>query len=422
LTSSFKEILQRLNESSSVLDQKDLDKEHIFELLKMMNNNSMTVSELKAAKTLKFSNTYRVAYLRWFKEKGFLIDQIAPKKLSEKGIDALIELEDYLSPLETKLKVDWGLSSSEVEATLDGEIEGITKTAIFSKEYVRNRILELCACLSSSSSPVELNIRIPVASNELSGLLKLMWNFYWRKVTDKSAPTPLGPLIINIGLTDDTNKSRYTNFWKEHLRTYFQRKEIEGIGYTILPQGLEGLLKVFIEKEEVKRWIENQLGKDADWFMPHPIWVELGFKKRRENLAIEAIDHVSPPIFHEIKAPGLPSGYGDFDSILRDVVQKNNEKTIDILCIWLIQNPIWRYANFYKSWRILRKVHKEKIAEDPKLEHVNRILDQALCQYIGAGHNPNVDLQKVFSDYLRSKDVENIVNGIKNGKYSPNAL
>lgn len=438
---SFKKLLERLSKCSSVLElEKETDKEHIFKILKRMKSapDGVSYSALKGiskeGKSLHLSNTYLTAYLCWLEEKGYLINDKRKKQLSVKGETALLELEDYLSPLETTLKVNWGLSNKEVEATLKGKIGAITKTAIFSREYIKNRILELCACLSFSSEVVELNIWIPpVASSEIFGLLKLMWNFYWRKVTDKSAPNPLGPLIINIDLTDYKNKSRYTNFWKEYLKTYFQLKRFEGIGYTvsenekvwskphmfnqILPQGLEGFLTVFIEKEEVKRWIENQLEKDADWFMPHPIWVELGLKQRRESLSVESVDHVSPPVFYEVKSPDLPNEYGVFDSIFRFVFGKNDEAGVRAFCFWIKNDVDWKNPGFYKSWRIIRKEHEQKINSDLYLRGIAQILNQALSQFIAANHNPKINLATVFEDFLRFKNAEKILTDIKNGKH-----
>jgi hypothetical protein len=434
--------MERLRKCSSVFElEKETDKKHIFEILKWLNKepDGISYSKLKEiskeGRSLMFSFTYLAAYLRWLKENSYLITDRRKKQLSEKGRTALIELEDYLSPLETRLKVNWGLSNAKVEATLKGKIEDITKTAIFSREYIKNRILELCACLSFSSEAVELNIWIPpVESSEIFGLLKLIWNFYWRKVADNSvAPNPLGPLFINMDLTDEKKKRRYTDFWKEHLEKYSQLKGIEFIEYSmsgkekvwskphlfkqILPQGLEGMLTVFIEKEEVKRWIENQLEKDADWFMPHPIWVELGFKQRRENLSVESVDHVSPPVFYKVTSPALPNEYGFFDSIFRHVFRKNDEVGVRAFCFWIKRDVDWKSPSFYESWRILRKEHKEKIASDLYLRGIAQILDQALSEFIAANHNAKVNLATAFDDFLSLKDAEKILIDIRNGKH-----
>jgi hypothetical protein len=271
-------------------------------------------------------------------------------------------------------------------------------------------------------------------SKEVFGLLKLLWNFYWQKVADASvAPNFLGPLYINMGLTDTENKRKYMNFWKKHLETYSVLKRTQWIENTtsggekvwsnphmfnqILPKGLEGLLTVFVEKEEVKRWIESRLEKDADWFMPHPIWVELGFKQRRDNLSIESVDHVSPPVFHEVKSPELPNEYGVFNTIFRDVIQKNDETGVKAFCFWIKNDVDWKSPGFYKSWRIIRKEHEQKINSDLYLRGIARILNQALCDFIVANHNAKVNLSAVFDDYLSFKDAEKIVNEIRNGKY-----
>jgi hypothetical protein len=445
MTITLQQLSKRLEKSPSVLQlEKEIDKQHIFEILKCVKNkpNGISHSQLreisKKEKSLKFSFTYLTAYLRWLKENGYLIGNKRMKQLSGKGEKALLELEDCISPLETTLKVNWGLSNTEVEARLKGKIEDITKTAIFSREYIKNRILELCACLSISSEALELNIRIPpVESNKIFGLLKLMWSFYWRKVADNSvAPNPLGPLFINMDLANEKNKRKYTEFWKDHLEKYSQLKDIEIIEYSmvgkekacskphlfkqILPQGLEGLLTELIKDEEVKRWIENQLEKDADWFMPHPIWVELGFKRRRENIFFESVDHVSPPVFHEVTSPELPNEYGVFDTIFRDVIQKKDENGVKAFCFWIKTDGNWKSQGFYKSWRIIREEHEQKINSDLYLRGIAQILDQALCGFIGANHNPTVNLAMAFDDFLNLKDAEKIIIDIRKGKYTLN--
>lgn len=144
--------------------------------------------------------------------------------------------------------------------------------------------------------------------------------------------------------------------------------------------------------------------------------MEIGFKQRREDLSVDSVNRVSPPIFHEIISPELPQEYGAFDNIFRFVVQ-NDPKSIQALYFWILEDSKWKRPDFFKSWRIIRNEFKEKIDEDQKLRNLARILDQALCEYITENHSPTVNLQLVLDDYLRFKDADKIISEIRNGKY-----
>lgn len=447
LTISVAVIRKRLDKYSSVLDIEERDKERIYKILRCIGKTSdgIIISDLKKrlgkGKDLNFSNTHLVAFMGWLRENGYLARQKGKTRrkllfLPEKGRRALHELDDYLYSPETSLKIDWNLPVKvEVEASLKGNVQEIIKTAIFSREFIRNRILELSAALAFFPEDIFLNIKIPAMKHkEILVLLKILWGFYWQKVTASGVrPNIFGPIYVNMHLTDKRRKETYTEFWKKHLTTYLRFKgenmyEFEmfhgekrwlkkGPLFPPLPRELEHSLPFSIENKEVRQWIESQLEKDADWFMPHYFWVELGFKRRREDLSVNSVDHVSPPYFHEIISPKLPREYGIFDSMIRHVVRKEGDQSIKALCNWLAKASNWRSRDFYKSWRILRREYREKIDEEPKFREIAKILDEAFREYIIAGHNPNVNLPAVFHDYLGSGDVKTVVCRIKDRKY-----
>ena len=130
------------------------------------------------------------------------------------------------------------------------------------------------------------------------------------------------------------------------------------------------------------------------------------------------MDHVSPPVFYEVTSPDLPTEYGVFDTIFRDVIQKNDENGVKAFCFWIKKDGDWKSPGFYKSWRIIRKEHEQKIYSDLCLRGIARILDQALCDFIVANHNPTVNLAMAFNDFLTLKDAEKIIIDIRKGKYA----
>jgi len=393
--------LQRLEKHDQLLDlEKECYKKHIFSILKIIGRaktgisySSLRRDYLGKGKELRFSNTYLAAYLHWLKEEEYVTKGRRKKRLSEKGEKGLIALEDFLYSPGASLKISWNLPiKKELQADLKGKVDVYTKTAIFSKDYIQNKIIELSAALSFASEDIYLEIKIqPIEPGKILGLLKLLWNFYWLKTNQSGNSSNIfGPLYIKLPLRGEKNEDVYTEFWKKHLDTFLKFKGIKFNGYTTidgqkitdeerplyspLPRELEALLKVQLEDQETKKWVESQLEKDADWFMPHPIWVEIGFKQRRD-LSVDSLNQVSPPIFHEIISPELPQEYGAFDNIFRFVVQKNDPKSVQALYFWILEDSKWKRPDFFKSWRIIRNEFKEKIDEDQKLRNLARILD-----------------------------------------------
>lgn len=103
--------------------------------------------------------------------------------------------------------------------------------------------------------------------------------------------------------------------------------------------------------------------------------------------------------------------------MIRYVVRKEDEESSKVLCMWIAKSSDWRNQGFYESWRILRREQKTRIGQEQKLRDVAEILDAALLEYIVADHNPNVDLQSAFNEYLVFEDAEMVVRKIKRGKY-----
>lgn len=299
MPTSFKILLQRLEKHDQLLDiEKECDKKHIFSILKIIGRaktgisySSLKKDHLGKGRELSFSSTYLAAYLHWLKEKEYVTKVRRKKRLSEKGEKGLIDLEDFLYSPGASLKISWNLPiKKELQAELKGKVDDYTKTAIFSRDYIQNKIIELSAALAFASEDIYLDIRIPpIESGKIRGLLKLLWNFYWLKTTQSgNSPNIFGPLYIKLSLRGEKNEDVYTEFWKKHLETFVKFKGISFKGFTTidgakiadeertlfssLPRELEALLKVQLEDEETKNWVESQLEKDADWFMPNPIW------------------------------------------------------------------------------------------------------------------------------------------------------
>jgi len=450
MTVSVSVVKKRLDRYASVIEllkgDKESDKKRFYDVLehiekaRRIQRNYITYLKTKRARP-KVSIPYLEACIKWLKEKGYLDEKKGKKRrillfLTDNGREALQRLDDYFfAPLENpELRIKLELQEEkEVVATLTGDPDNITKTAILSNSFIRDKILELSAALCSSLGKVSLNIDLSPANEGAAvvSLLKVLWSFYWQTLT-KYKLGLLGPLYIDMHLTHEEDKKTYTEFWKEHLEKFLRFDGMESMHdlfkgekswtvkrplFPLLPQELENLLPIYTKDEEVKRWIEKRLEKDPDWFMPHFFWVKLGLKQSPERKELDSVDDVSPPIFHEITSPKLPREYANFDSMISHVVRKGDEESVKVLCMWIVGVSDWRTPDFYESWRILRREHEAKIGEDPKFRDTAKILDAALLEYILADRNPNVDLHSAFNDYLVSEDVEMVIRKIKGGRY-----
>lgn len=441
LTASALTVKRRLDKTKSILElEKEVDQKHIFDIMKYVDTqvNGCPYSSLK--NKLEMSNTYLAQYAAWLKKNGYLMKAKRKMFLREKGKKALIELYDFFSSAETSLRFVWETSDlNRGEATINAKIGDVTKNAIFSNKLIQQKIIELSAFLANFPEGVNLNIEVPpIESKKILALLKLFWDFYWSKVTDLNCSiSNFASLSINLQLTNDNSLARYSRFWKAHLERYDDLKdsiidcqivdksnnkitsEYQAHLFPLLPKELESCLPYFIEDYKTRQWIESRLEQDQDWFMPHPVWVKLGFKQRREDLSVDSIERVSPPIFHKIISHQLPLGYGLFDSILKYMVQKGEEGGVEAFCLW-IQDADWKVADFYESWKLLRKEYRFKIENDPQLKKVADVLDCALIEYIKAKRSPNVDLYKVFVEYLQIQDHTRVIEQIRVGTYSIN--
>ena len=238
---------------------------------------------------------------------------------------------------------------------------------------------------------------------------------------------------MDARITKDEDRKVYTEFWNKHLEKYlqFEGKQIQGYTmfhgektwttkyplFPLLPKELESPIPIFIKHEEVKIWIAKKLEKEPDWFMPHFFWVKLGLKQSPNREKLEYVEQVTPPFFYEVTSPRLPSNYAQFDSMISYVVRKEDEKSVEALCMWIARESDWKHRDFYESWRILRKLHESRISSERKFGEVGKILDAALLEYIINDYTPNIDLQSVLSSYLVSGDTETVIEEIKDGKH-----
>jgi len=447
MTVSVSMVKKRLDRYASAVELLKSDKKRFYDILehiekaRRIQRNYITYLKTKCARP-KVSIPYLEACIKWLKEKGYLDEKKGKKRrkllfLTDSGREALQRFDDYFfAPLENpELRIKLELQEEkEVVATLSGDPDNITKTAILSNSFIRDRILELSAALCSSLGKVSLNIDLSSTKEGTAvvSLLKVLWSFYWQTLT-KYKLGLLGPLYIDMHLTYEEDKKAYTEFWKEHLETFLRfdgtsMQEYEMFHgekswtvkrplFSLLPKELENLLPIYIKDEEAKKWIEKRLEKDPDWFMPHFFWVKLGLKQSPQRKELDSVNDVSPPIFHEVTSPKLPGEYAKFDSMISYLVRKEDEESVKILCMWIVGESNWTNPDFYESWRILRREYKAKIGEEPKFRDIAKILDAALLEYILADHNPNVDLQSALNDYLTSEDAETVIRKIKDAKY-----
>lgn len=432
---------ERLGSCSSVLNLQEKDKIHVFELIKCIDNakNGLTISRLKKeylgrGKPLHFSNTCLIAYIDWLNRRNYITLERA-KKLTKDGKAALVVLNDFLSPPKTNFEFFWNNDQQANRACFTGQLDDMTKTLIFSRDYFRNLIVELSAYLSAVPNTVDLTITVePLKSRNVLGFLKFLWRFYYLIVTDSRVNVNVfAPLLIKTHLTDDESKQKYCDYWKTRLSNYLKCKgtifedviTFDGVAeklplpplFPFIPQELEVMLPVFLKDAECLHLLETQIEKDPDWFMPHPVWVLLGFKQRREDISIDSISHVSPPYFHTINMQGLPEGFGNFESILRYVELKNDNEGIEAFCHWVMIEKNSDGSDFYRSWQILRQAFVESIHKNSALARIAPLLDEAWIKYISDGNKPVLNLKSVFSFYLTTKDTQKVLEKINQGLF-----
>lgn len=447
-------IRERIDVTSEVLKlERETDKKHIFEILRFIHKRkALHFTDLKADKSgMRINNNYLSAYMKWLKHNNFIQDKGKLKSLTDKGEKALLDLDNFFHAAEPIFKFNFdffasqqvSVSINEKTANLSKELtykskKKVTqpqkqnqalKNGIFTTPLIQRKIIELSAALTTLGEQITLTINIPPMQKEKLAPLKLMWNFYWQKSDDKyppkKYPNPVGPLLISL---EEEGVINYTNYWKEHLTslqlletlipTYSSNDNGEFIKMTppFLPNELDGL-KGFFMQNETRKWIESKLEKDADWFMPHQIWVRLGFKQLRDDLSVNSLNHVSPPTFHEIKSHKLPAPYGEFDKMITYAIDQNNNEGIRSLCYWITMDSKWKKSDFYESWRILRQERETEIGGNFNISKLAKILNQALIEYITSGHKPGVDIACVLNDYLQGKDYESLISELKSRCY-----
>lgn len=436
---TVKSLKGRLNSCQSVLKLREHDKIHIFELLKCLDKSQggITVSELKkkylgTGKPLHFSNTYLIAYLDWLKGKDYITSGKG-KKLTDSGKRAFFELHDFLSPPRTSLDFSWDTNQRANRVRFDGKIDDLTRTVIYSNDYFRNLVIELSAYLCALPNVVDLTITVePVGPNTLN-FLKFLWGFYYNVVTDFEVNVnPFGVLFLKTDLTDNKSKQKYFRYWRNHYENYLKFKDepseeiitFEGVPqkipplslYPLIPHELDIMLPVYLNDDEIRRLLEVQFEKDPDWFMPHPVWVELGFEPKRKDLSVDSIAHVAPPFFHTLSMQGLPNGFAEFESILRFVGRRDETGSIDAFALWLIRDANCNSSDFYRCWQILRHT-VEGSNQASAVARFAPLLDEALVKFISSEKKPVLDLKAVFSSYYATKSTEKVLEQIEQGLF-----
>ena len=305
-------ITARLRQYTSIEELDETDKRKFFEILKLIGKSGaqgVFISDLRGKNGL--GGRYLRAAAIWLKEKGWIKanrkDRHEQVCLTGKGYDALSVLERYCySPLaDPKLKIHFPLDTGQTIVTsISGkDVLPIEKLEILSQPRVREGIVKIAhGLIESNHKNITLDIEIPpLHASRLTSFIKLVELVYWL-VLQKSGYR--GLLAYEPISENAENQNVYTSFWKNYLEKHLSLKDNEVYQSSIwifdgMPDGRkesfqQPLHDFFVKELEfpeqtfsrftdylseppIRKWIEDRLAKDPDWFMPHYFWKNPGY-------------------------------------------------------------------------------------------------------------------------------------------------
>ena len=196
-----------------------------------------------------------------------------------------------------KLKIDFPLDDGQtIVASISDKdrVLPIEKLEILSRPLVRDGIFKIAhGLIESNHKNITLKIEIPpLHASPLTSFIKLIELVYWM-VLQKSGYK--GLLAYEPISENKENQEMYTSFWKRYLEKHLSLKDNEIYRSSILifdgvPDGRkesfqqplhdffleevgfeENTFRLFLDllsEPPVRKWIEDRLAKDPDWFMP----------------------------------------------------------------------------------------------------------------------------------------------------------
>jgi hypothetical protein len=305
------EIIARLRKYTSIEGLEEADKRRFFEMLKLIGKSGAQgdfISGLRGKKGL--GGRYLRAAAIWMKEKGWIKSNSEGRHnqifLTENGNNALSVLErDCYSPLaDPKLKVHFLLDDEEkiISTSIEGKgIQPVEKLTVLSRGLVREGIMKIAhSLIEHNRKDIVIKIEIPpLHASRLTFFIDFIEEVYWF-VLFKSGCKGLRTheLIIEI----PENEKIYTSFWKNYLEKHLslkinevhrskiwisdwngQREEsyeqplfdffVKELGYS---ENMFYFFLDYLSEPPIRKWIEEKLAKDPDWFMPSYFWKNPG--------------------------------------------------------------------------------------------------------------------------------------------------
>ena len=433
---STSQIKARLEKTKSIEDLPDGDRQRMIKILEMIGDQKIHVRGLLGKITknrVEIGNRYLLAALDWLCTRGYLSK--VPKKrrkelkLTNEGNEALLKLHAFFSPPqnEFEFRLDIG---GEYSVKVTPFHEGDPKIDSAFPGFV---ISSFRQALLGFSTHI-------IASGWKGAPDKWIFESEGKRFQRKFA-TFLGQLWLNCLKIAGRNMfvtneflnlncafmsffqmdlypeelARYRNYWrkveKEARANVGSDKEINF--RKILPWALKGDLS----DPDIRQWIDKKLDEDPDWYMPHFLWNQLGFK-RRKNL--NEPSSANPPSFLTIHPKSLDTmiklGWTleDVGLFLKPQTPPKKVAKIFRTLSEAVKSTIFDFfstnqksADLYDAWHHIRSEYTKKMPE------VSKVLDGASMQYIFAGKKPVVNLVSAFRDIvdgLRSPgEVERLV-------------
>jgi predicted transcriptional regulator len=442
----LKDVKERLSNSFSIRELKEGNREQVWRFLKAIGLQGTWIRSILRREGLR-SNQYALATKWWLLEKGFICEEAKGRKkilkLTEKGEDAFLWLDSYYSPSnderlmilinlgrEKQAKVTVEVKSSKEKGGLNASerVSALTHARLF------KRLLGFATffAINADEDFKADELCIKVEPGEIDSDVLLLLVSLWEKYSEIVQEGRLKKVELLEGFYDSLRLTHlssielypYWKYWRkveEEVRCKIEKGEEVNFDFLRFPRDV-------VEKDSVRSWIEKRLEEDPDWFMPHLIWVQLGFEQRKN---IDRPSVANPPYFaaiggfyemagalktHLDHAYRIKMGEEEGPFVMHKILKEhgmtpdNVQVAYTFLALRLLDHQ--RQSEFYEAWKILRKEYTELLPD------ISRILDAALLRYVYAGKKPDVDLESVFEDLiLRRYSPIEIANNVKNGFY-----
>ena len=437
---SLENIRKRLSGYSSPTGLEPKDRERAWKFLKATGLQGTWIREILQKEGLR-CNRYTLAMKEWLRENGFIS---APDKkegrrrilrLTNRGVDALFKLDTYYSaPPVASLEfvIDVGDEKSRASVRVECSDRKLTPAEEM-ETLVMPRLRDLLigfvthlTILLGDETPNVLSIKLDAKHvvRDLYLPLVAFWVRY-KEITRGNTLHLFDALDADFRPPSDAELERYRSFWRRVEQK--ARKKMESGEKVDFSEFLGRNLNWFIveneDNEKLTKWIDKKLDKDPDWFMPHLLWVQLGFKQRRSLSlpsnanppSITAIDNRKYMLVEKLtrllsRAHRLKTGSEHpliEEAIKEDIEEKLGRKLQGVQLAYAflseVMTQLQNEPDLYEVWRHTRRHHRHIFPE------VSAILDLALLGYIFSDNKPKVDLALVFKDLALS----NIIHACK---------